>query len=298
VRSFGTQAELDTPAETIAIINAVEPGSAINRHFRKKKNPMDLNSVYGRHLYRLTKAGLKDGIRAIFWHQGETDANYTNNHLSYKGVLNRIYSEWLSDYPAVEQTYLFQINAGCGGDKFHSEIREIQRKIANSNDNIHIMSTAWIPGHDGCHYDVMDYLEMAKAVLPLVERDFYQATETKNITAPNIQAAFFTSPARDEIIMEFDMPVVWPSDTLNHKMRNYFYLNGKHGNIASGIPIPGTNQLRLILNKGVENTDITYLPAGNYNGTADFYKGPWVKNKKGIGAQSLQGFYTHYALRC
>ena len=57
----------------IFIVNGAKGGTRIDQHQRNDENPTDLDTIYGRMLWRVRQARLTHGIRAIIWHQGEND---------------------------------------------------------------------------------------------------------------------------------------------------------------------------------------------------------------------------------
>ena len=68
-----------------------------------------------------------------------------------------------------------------------------------------------------------------------------------------------------------------------YSIEDYFYLDGKSGNIKFGKFNKDTLTLSLI--KPSYATTITYLPENYYNQyDSVIYQGPWITNRKGIGA--------------
>jgi hypothetical protein len=92
-----------------------------------------------------------------------------------------------------------------------------------------ILSTLGIKPPGGCHYPLIGWAEFARLLQPLIERDHYGKVPTTSITAPNLQQAYYTSPARNAIALEFDQAVVW-KDSLARQ----FYLDGIADQVASG----------------------------------------------------------------
>ena len=45
--------------------------------------------------------------------------------------------------------------------------------IYKKYNDVEIMSTTAILGHDGCHFSLEGYKEFAKRIFPLVSRDFF-----------------------------------------------------------------------------------------------------------------------------
>jgi hypothetical protein len=57
----------------VCIINGAVGGTRIDQHQRNEADPEDVTTIYGRLLWRVRRAGLTHGVRAILWHQGEND---------------------------------------------------------------------------------------------------------------------------------------------------------------------------------------------------------------------------------
>ena len=131
-------------------------------------------------------------------------------------------------------------------------LREMQRTLPRLYSNMDIMSTLGIKPPGGCHFPLVGWAEFASLIQPLIQRDHYGRKNTESITAPNLQQAYFTSPAKDALALEFDQPVVW-ADTL----AGQFYLDGEKDKVVSG-SLNG-NVLTLTLKEASTAKRITYL---------------------------------------
>jgi hypothetical protein len=278
---------LDKHQIPTCIINGGTGGSIISEHLPDEIDRQNLTTIYGKLLYRVTKAKL-DRFKGIIWHQGENDSD-SQNTLQYVDRFRLLYDAWKLDYNA-EQIYVFQIRPGCGGDT-QGKFREIQRnlpELINATD-ISLMSTAAIPGHDGCHYSHSGYQIMANWIYNLIGIDFYGSTDTLEVIPPNIREAKYV-PERKEIHLLFEntQSLSWPDDTLGQRLEDYFYLDGYFGLIESGYA--HTDSVIIKLN-GYQYIDkITYLPDVKDNSGLKTYEGPWLTNSKGIGAFSFYEF--------
>jgi hypothetical protein len=108
-------------------------------------------------------------------------------------------------------------------------LREVQRTLPRLYSHMDILPTLGIKPPGGCHYPLIGWAEFARLLQPLIERDHYGKVPTTSITAPNVQQAYYTSPARNAITVEFDQAVVW-KDSLARQ----FYLDGIADQVASG----------------------------------------------------------------
>jgi len=269
------------------LINGGTGGSVIVEHLPDASNRTDLNTIFGKLLYRVQKSDIKR-IRAVIWHQGENDAN-SPNIKNYTNYFEQLYDAWVSDYNP-EKVYLFQLHPNGSGNA-QGRFREIQRTLPDSLDkpNLVLMSTTGLPGHDGLHYSHQGYRKMAEWVYNLIQADFYGSSDTLDIHPPNIKSARY-DPQEQEIQLIFDniTYMVWPDDTLGAAMEDYFYLDGYYGLIADG----RANRDSIILKLSALNfcNQITYLPDQYYNESYDVYNGPWLKNSRGIGALSFKNY--------
>ncbi len=268
-------------------INGGSGGSSISYNLPNPDDHLDLTTTYGRLLYRATKAGVQNNVKAILWHQGESDSN-TPDADFYAGRFDTLYQAWQADYQPLTKVYVFQLHPGtCGSDR-QSDVREIQRQFKKTYNNVHVMATCGLVGHDGCHYNDDGYLQMAEWIFRLVERDFYGAHDTLNIEAPDIREVYYQDANHTSIAIEYDQPVIWPDDTLNHSMKDYFYLDDDFGFVKKGYTINNGYTVILELTTSLNAQLLTYLPNATYNRLPTAaYEGPWIRNQRGVGALSF-----------
>tara|TARA_R110002049_G_scaffold239228_1_gene412303 strand:+ start:305 stop:1783 length:1479 start_codon:yes stop_codon:yes gene_type:complete len=276
----------------VCIINGGSGSSSIEQNMLYPEKP-SLETSFGRLAYRVDQAGLKDKIKAILWHQGETNTNTEESYLSYSSNFKTLVNDWKRVYTGLEKVYLFQLHPGCGGD-YASEFREIQYQIANQNEMVNIMSTTGVIGHDGCHFSYEGYLEFAHRISPLVSRDFYNQKTNAIITPPILINAFYKN--KKEIVLEFNQPIFLEEKKevkgkIHYIKEQFFFgtttdIKPKKSSIES-IKI-ANNSLTLTLKNGVKYQDITYLPNKVYENTTDIYNGPWIRGaQNNLGALSF-----------
>ena len=138
----------------VCILNGAKAGTPITHHLRDNSNQTNLNSIYGRLLYRAQKAGITQAIQAIFWYQGESDSD--ENYQGYSDSFGGLQWAWYGNFPNLEIIYVFQIrpsSTDCGLG-FQSQLREEQRRLPNRYADVKLISTCGVDGHylDGCHY--------------------------------------------------------------------------------------------------------------------------------------------------
>lgn len=271
------------------IINGALGGSFIEMHMRNNSNPMDLTTVYGKLLYRVSKAGLCNGIKGIFWYQGESNGNST--WVNYANNFNTLYNSWKTDYPKFEKIFLYQTRPCCQ-ELYSSQLREVQRNLPFAYKDIEILSTNGALNYDGWHYDYNGYTSIGDmSFIPVCQKFYNVISDTTHCKPPNIWAAYFTSTQKNRIALLFENSVVarWPNDTLGQSMKNYFYLNGSYGAVTSGNVSGDTLYLNLTGTSSA--TKITYLPSLYINNSSTIiYEGPYLKNPKNLGILSFHDF--------
>ena len=274
----------------VCIINGGSGSSTIaeNMLYPEKSS---LETSFGRLAYRVDQAGLKNGIKAIFYHQGESDSD--KRYLSYADKFDRLNKDWKRVYKGLEKIYLFQIHPGCGGG-FQSELREIQNQISKRYDYIEIMSTTGIVGHDGCHFSYEGYKEFAKRILPLVSRDFFKESQTSVITPPQLINVYYTG--EKEITLFFDQPIEIEESLelygLKHFTKDQFFFSVENNSslLAGDVKriVSNDKQIIIKLKSDKKYSTITWLPNKNYLNTNSVFNGPWIKGLNNmIGALSF-----------
>ena len=278
----------------VCIINGGSGSSSIEENMLYPERP-SLETSFGRLAYRVNQAGLKDQVKAIFWHQGETNSNHQQeksipeeNYRIYSESFDILYNDWKRMYPGLEKIYLFQLHPGCGGD-YQSEMREIQNQIASRYKMIDIMSTTGVVGHDGCHFSYEGYCEFARRIFPLVSRDFYHEEPVGIITPPQLINATYSNPG--EITLQFDQPVKMEDQLVENGITHFikdqfFFGEDKKSGLVSEASAKG-NQIILKLAENTNYQSITYLPNRLYLNDKVVYKGPWIFGENGIGALSF-----------
>ncbi|MDN3667359.1 sialate O-acetylesterase [Algibacter miyuki] len=279
----------------VCIINGGSGSSSIEQNMLYPEKP-SLETSFGRLAYRVDQAGLKDKIKAIFWHQGESNAATIEGYQSYATNFDTLLQDWKRVYTNLEKVYLFQLHPGCGRNpiSYLSEMREVQNQIDQKYDMVNIMSTLGVTGHDGCHFAYEGYLEFAQRIYPLVARDYYNEKPSFTITPPKLLEANYESSKR--MVLHFDQPILLEEestvDGVVHYLKDQFFAsedsNTKQINLeVNKIKVEG-NSLILTLKKASNYKYITYLPSKFYVGTRDIYNGPWLSgSENNIGALSF-----------
>ena len=263
----------------IFILNGAKGGTRIDQHQRNDADPTDLETIYGRLLWQIREARLTHGIRAVIWHQGESDQGAAGPDGGYGWETYQRYyvdmsADWNRDFPNLSQHYLFQIwpNACSMGGGNGDMMREVQRTLPRLYSKMEILSTLGIKPPGGCHYPLAGWSEFARMVQPLIERDFYGRELTAPSTAPNLKQASYTSATKEAIALEFDQAVLWDDAMLAAQ----FYLDDLDGAVVRG-EVRG-KVLTLILNKPGNFKKITYLKEMAWK------RAPILKGANGLAA--------------
>jgi len=179
----------------ILVINGAVGGTSVWSHQRTAEDPSNVDTIYGRLLWRAQQAGVAESARAIVWHQGESDGS--TSYDAYLGAWTAMYDGWLADYPSVEGVYVMQVRSGCGNPTWnrnvHRDLPDLLKQVSGH------MSTTGVDGHDGCHFYNSTYAEWGERVARLLHRDLYGASYGDNIEAPDPISATWISSTELEI---------------------------------------------------------------------------------------------------
>ncbi|MFT5049169.1 MAG: hypothetical protein ACI8QZ_000559 [Chlamydiales bacterium] len=251
----------------IALLNGAVGTTSITQHERDDADPENIGTIYGRLLFRAREAGVADGVRALFWYQGEADpvpmAEYAN-------VFSGLSKAWRADFTALQLIYVFQVREGCS-DKGPG-VREFQRQSAAQFTIVRTMSTTAAPGHDGCHFFYAGYEEIGDRITRLVTRDFYGSTDTDSITSPNLAGAKYSGSTHDRMLLTFqnqDDVLVWePGAEID------FVFDDPNVLVVSGTALGHT--ILLQLNGPSTSKTISYI--------GHALDRPVIRNTRGVGA--------------
>ena len=257
-----------TQGVPVMVINGGVGGTRIDQHQRNAETPADYNSIYGRMLWRAQQAGVAEHVRAIFWHQGESDGD-----LPYEQYLERwtaMYEGWLLDYPNVQGVFNFQVRSGCGNPTWNRDVHKdlptlLDRVLGN-------MSTTGVRGHDGCHFFHAAYAEWGVRMARIVRRALYGEAVDGNIDAPNVLSARWTG--QRQITLEF-------GDTgggLQVEPGAQVYFSLSDGTEVAGARVVDTSVV-LTTRTPSQAATLSFIDA-----PGDI---PWIVNDLGIGAFSF-----------
>lgn len=264
---------VDSQRVPVAVFNGAHPARPLAFFLRHDVAPLHPSTNYGRLLWRLRRSGLSDHVRAVFWHQGESDAGHTSIG-AYKRRFLKLLESWRGDFPNLEKVYIFQIANGCGiSRKDVLEIKEAQRQLAAELQDVEIMSTS-AQSHfsDDCHFSYKNgYEKFAENVYRLAARDLY-GRPAGNIEPPNLLAAEATGPGEITLFMRQLRDYL----TRHAGVEAGFILHGSRAKVLSAT-VEG-HKIKLALSQ--EAARVTAISYGGRPYTAS----PMVTNANGVGA--------------
>lgn len=279
----------------IAIFNGADPGQRISFFQRNDAIPDDLTTNYGRLLSRVKEAGFEKNIRAILWHQGESDALGALSSVQltteqYKQAFLNLYDDWKKDFQGIEGIYLFQIRFGCGMASVDGalQIQEAQRQLDDEKKDISIMSTgATQQLFDGgiinfCHYNFPNgYGLFGNWITNLLKKEIYNVKNLpSSIYAPAPKQASFTAAGDENLATQVTL-------SLEDNKATYSALGDLNSafRLEGGVfPITG-----IAINKNNIIIDFIRGPGTNGNPTGlsfighDNQAAPILINEQGIG---------------
>ncbi|OGJ92285.1 MAG: hypothetical protein A2268_06025 [Candidatus Raymondbacteria bacterium RifOxyA12_full_50_37] len=274
---------IENQAIPVCFFNGAVGATAIVSHLRDTT----LTSIYGKLFFLITRAGLRNGIRAMLWYQGESEGGDSlYNAVGYANNFKAIHDAWKTDCPSITNFYVFQIRPGCGSVR-QDILRDCQRRLPALLPDVSLMSTTNVAGRssDNCHFVTAGYQEMGGWMYRLMSRDLYGSADTVNITPPDIQRAFYADNARTRLVLQFDQPVLLPADA---SMKNYFSLRREYGQewgVADSLSADtAAHTVTLHMhNNASEGDAVSYIPPEYDPFTGLNYNGPWLSNTRGIG---------------
>ncbi|WP_338875724.1 sialate O-acetylesterase [Spirosoma sp. SC4-14] len=260
---------------------------------RNPANHADLDTFYGRLLYRAQWAGVDKHVKAIIWKQGEDEAG--NGPDGYGEKFKVLYDQLREDYGNA-RIYVGQINILADKEEGAAALRDFQRRTKYLFDNVESIATIGARGYDGIHYDPLGHQQIAYEQFRQIARDFYGSTDTLQINSPDVKKVFYNIP-KDSITLVFDsdMQMAWKDTAYynfatgekigSRELKDYFYLDKQAGLLSGGT----TNGNRVIL--GLKQPSaakfLRYLPAYFSDALSSFYNGPTLRNTLGMRAFSF-----------
>jgi hypothetical protein len=281
------------------VLNGADGGANIaTLAARDLVNHANLNTIYGRLLYRAQWAGVAKQIKAIIWKQGEADAGGAmTTGKDYGEKFAMLYSQFREDYGDA-RIYVSQINILQDTHDEAAAVRDVQRRTKYLFKNVETVATVGtLLGEDGVHYSGEMNQRLAFEQFRLIARDLYGSKDTSQINSPDIKKVFYNT-RKDTLTLAFDegMQMVYKADTsfysyatgavmYSRELKNYFYMDGQSGSVTGGSAIG--NRVVLSLKQPASAKTLRYLPAYFSDEQSRFYDGPTLRNTRGMRAFSF-----------
>ncbi|MFI5734960.1 sialate O-acetylesterase [Kribbella sp. NPDC051587] len=253
---------VDTYKVPVAIVQGAHGGRPIAFFQRNDANPDDITTNYGRLRQRLVAAGVLGNVRAVLWYQGENDNDDATTHV--KGF-RALLSDWRSDLGDIHY-YVSQVRTSPCNNATNMKVREAQRELGDT-DNVTVLSTTALSGHDGCHYAYLGgYREMGDRTFNVIAKDLYGGP-SKGALPPNPS---IVQRAGNQLLVKLRSTEPL---TVDAGVAADFKVNS--GTVTAVTYQPGGN---LLLDLSGPATSVTTL---TYQG--HLKAGPWITNSTGAG---------------
>lgn len=294
----------------ISIINSAAGGSDIDWHLILDGN---LSSPDGGNimLYKATKAGIVNHLKAIIYRQGESEASASSSSgTQYQwGVkFETLKQKYKKYFPAARFLFAPQTNIYEFRYSQAAKLREDIRKQQQNDPYVKTFATAGLPGFDRFHYSNLGYRQAGLELFRIISKVVYKRNLSNEVYSPSIQRVYFLSPKEhNKLVLEFDegQSLIFPSDTTvkdNNGNSNistikdqFFWDQTNSASLASYIlKIEILNKNALVITfKGDFEGFIGYMPDFHRdfgkNGEYPF-PGPFIKNSLGMRALGFSYF--------
>lgn len=264
----------------VAILNGARGGYSMPQLQKDDAQPDNLDDAapvtrcYNRLRYRANQAGIAASARAMFFYQGETDADNANQH---QAGFAGLYADWQADYPGLEHIYEVQVRPGCNVTRSSVALRQAQRSFGDIYPHTSVMATNGIQEHDGCHFRFTGGYELLGLYHYVqVARDLYHGPDGPNIEALNPGTIAFTDESHTRIrvsMRQAAATVVFPAGALDD-----FALVGTRAFIT-GYSVQGST-IFFDLSEPIDSGSL--LEYRSHKGSGDF-----VTNGSGVGLLSF-----------
>lgn len=299
--AMGIQSEiLSRVGVPVCIMNGGVNATTIDRHIPTIGPSRNAPStIYGNLLYRMECSSMQNFPKVLIWYQGESntlDSSYIHHFQS-------LYAAWISDYPSLEKVYIVQIHSSNCLPYWHASLKEMQRRLRNLSPKISVVATNAIPFHDNCHFKDSGYAILAKHISSLILHDIYKTGDSLAIAAPFLEKAFWLDSTQKRLCLKFlpesNAPLIITPDTLiegaQRTIADMFLFDGSNVQVREKIqslePL-GNDALVIKLHEPLPiNTRISYVAEAFYPRTQIVTQGPWIVNKRGIGALSFYDIF-------
>lgn len=292
-----------------AIINSAAGGSDIDWHLILDGN---LTSPDGGNimLYKATKAGIINHIKAIIFRQGESEASAPiNSKYLWGSKFETLKQKYKKYFSASKFLFTPQNNVYEYQNPQAATLREEIRSQQENDPYVKTFATAGLSGFDRLHYNNLGYRQAGLELFRIISKVVYKHNLTNEVFSPSIQRVYYFSPKeRNKLYLEFDegqkLVIVNDTTILDNngnprisKFVNQFFWDKTNsislGNYISKIEVVDFKKLLLTFKSDFEGF-IGYMP--DYHRDFISYKseypfpGPYIKNSIGMRALGFSYF--------
>lgn len=262
------------------IINGGVGGTTIQQHLPDTRNRYDVNTIYGSWLYRLEKSGLRSHIRWLFWYQGESNSGIDN----YPMLFDSLYRAWHQDLPNLEHVVVVQIRPGCGGSN-HAQLRDDQRRLADTYRDVIVHTACGLPGHDGCHFSSVGYRTLADQLFQL-QQAVDAGIEDPPARAPVPSQVVAGTGAQLVVVSTRHAINLYATAAEAKPLSSSFYFNGVEGLQPDSAWLVGST-IVLQCPSDLTPETVSYIPSKLDLVSGTVYGGPWITDEVGVGLLSF-----------
>ncbi len=252
--------------------------------------------LYDKQYYKVSKAGVKNKIKAIFFRQGESDVVSDEFALAWADSFKKLLKLWEEDYGKQPEIYVSQLDISVGSTPQAPKMRDFQRRITELGPKLHSYTLVGTENFDGLHYSSPGYIQTGLELGRIVSHELYRAPLLdQNIYSPNIKKAFYSADNKSiRLIFDenqnltFDRVFIFRPLNSNELTVNFlkdnFIFDNKPSTMAISNAIAQGNSLTLELQNGTSPKRVSYLPSSFNPAEYPFFPGPFLKNSLGMRA--------------
>ncbi|MHA8054271.1 sialate O-acetylesterase [Aquirufa sp. OSTEICH-129A] len=276
----------------IALLNLSDHHSTTEGLLKSAMDPLSLRTNYGKMLYRIEKAGLKNQVKAYIFRHGEIDSDKIAQ--STIASVNQLIQDLKDDFPGLEKIVLCQNDIGDHPSENGAILREFQRTITRKFPMVIPFSTLGTKGFTGSIYSKEGYQSNGREIAQLLLLQVYQLgnSDVEN-GAPNLKKVYQSRANPEKLTLEFEkgQNIQFPG-TFTHPSGKKLEINEfiNVDNFAFQIKKATVNghKIELDLVSNTPKNTISYLPSFVSSNYYFFpYLGPYIQNSKGKNAFSF-----------
>jgi hypothetical protein len=249
---------------------------------------------YDKMLLKTKLAGVQHRIKAIFYRQGESEAEYGPSALDWERYFKKMAALFAEDYGAKTEIFVAQLDITQGSVEEASQMRDFQRRVNTLGERYHSYTLSGTGSFDGVHYGLDGHIQHGKELVSLVSAVFYgEKPNTRNGFSPRIEKVFYINDNK-QIKLVFDKGqnirlekrILFASpqhELVQYFMAQNFIFDNNYNYLVQDISTQA-NEIILDVPSDKPQKYLTYLPArfnpiDNY-----FFPGPFITNSKGMRA--------------